>query len=247
MKAFVRRFIALPLILGTIGCATRSARRPERPDPCPGFVAARPKFPRVPEYPAPLLRARMSGESNHEVIVDRLGIVRDVRIVGTTFMVFALSADVALRKSKYFPAVLDGRDVGSRFWVRMPFGVPKNLESSPARNRVTAFVPGSEPARARWQLAGRVHRLTVAADVASVPPNEVSVVAIAPSGAERVLVRPGSVTSRQIRASVRTGDFFSKSGEYRVSLRHGDRTIGEGGFTIADDEDSAIVNACGAP
>jgi Gram-negative bacterial TonB protein C-terminal len=247
MKAFVRRFIALPLLLGVIGCATRSARRLEKPDPCPRFVAARPKFPRVPEYPAPLLRARMSGESNHEVLVDRLGNVRDVRIVGTTFMVFALSADVALRKSKYFPAVLDGRDVGSRFWVRIPFGVPKDLESSPARNRVSAFVPGKEPARARWQLAGGVHRLTVAADIASVPPNEVSVVAIAPSGAKRVLVRPGTVTSRQIRASVRTGDFFSKSGEYRVSLRHGDRTIGEGGFTIADDENSAIVNACGTP
>jgi hypothetical protein len=247
MKTFVRRFIALPLLLGAIGCATRSARRLEKQDPCPGFVAARPKFPRVAEYPAPLLRARMSGESNHEVVVDRLGNVREARIVGTTFMAFALSADVALRKSTYFPALLDGRAVGSRFWVRMPFGVPKDIESSPARNRVTAFVPGSEPARARWQLASGVHRLTVAADVASAPPNEVSVVAIAPSGAERVLVRPGSVTSRQIRASVRTGDFFSKSGEYRVSLRHGDRTIGEGGFTIADDEDSAIVNACGAP
>jgi hypothetical protein len=186
----------------------------------------------------------MAGESTHEVLVDRSGKARDVRIVGTTFMVFALSTDAALRAASYFPATLDGKPVATRFWVRVPFGVPKDVESSPARNRVTAFVPGDESARARWQLSGRVRRLTVAADVASVPPAEVSVVAVAPGGAERVLVPAGSATSRQIRATVPTGDFFSKPGEYRVSLRHGETTIGEGGFTVAADEASAVVNAC---
>jgi hypothetical protein len=72
-------------------------------------------------------------------------------------------------------------------------------------------------------------------------------VAIAPGGAERVLVARGSATSREIRTSVRTGDFFSTAGEYRVSLRHGDRPIGVGGFTVAPDEGSAVVNTCGAP
>lgn len=201
----------------------------------------------MPEYPPTALRARMSGESTHEVVVDRAGKVRQAHIVGTTFMVFALAADGALRKSTYFPATLEERPVASRFWVRYPFGLPKDVESSPARNRVTAFVPGREPSRARWQLSGGVRRVTVAADVASVPPAEVSVVAVAPDGAERVLVPTGSVTLRPIRATVRTGDFFSKPGEYRVSLRRGDTTIGEGGFTVASDEASAVVNACGAP
>lgn len=189
----------------------------------------------------------MSGESTHEVIVDRDGKVRDVHIVCTTFMVFALAADGALRKSTYFPAELDGRPVASRFWVRVPFGVPVNVESSPARNRVTAFVPGDEPARARQQLAGEIRRLTVVADIASVPPAEASVVAVAPGGAERVLIAPGSKASPRLRASVRTGNFFSKPGEYRLSLRQGERPIGEGGFTVAADEPSAVVNACGAP
>lgn len=189
----------------------------------------------------------MTGESTHEIVVGRDGKVRDAQIVGTTFMVFALAADDAIRKSTYFPATLDGKPVASRFWVRVPFGIPKDVESSVARNRVTAFVPGDEPARARFQLAGSVRRVTVVADVASAPPVEVSVVAIAPGGAERVLVRPGSAASRQIRSSVRTGDFFSKAGEYRIRLRHGDRTIGEGGFAVAADEESAVVNACGAP
>jgi Gram-negative bacterial TonB protein C-terminal len=201
----------------------------------------------MPEYPPTARRARMSGESTHEVLVDRDGKVRDARIVGTTFMVFALAVDDALRKSLYSPATLDGRPVASRFWVRVPFGVPRGIESSPARNRVTAFVPGDERPGARWQIAGNVRRVTVVAEIASAPPAEVSIVASAPDGAERVLVPRGRATSREIRTSVRTGDFFSRAGEYRVSLRQGESTIGVGGFTVAPDEGSAIVNTCGAP
>jgi hypothetical protein len=235
------------LVAAAFGCASGPSREVDRPETCPAFVAARPKFPRMPEYPPTALRARMNGESTHEVLVDRNGKVRDAHILGTTFMVFALATDNALRKSLYFPATLDGRPVASRFWVRMPFGVPQGIESSPARNRVTAFVPGSESPRARWQIAGSVRRVTVVAEVASAPPAEVAVVAIAPGGAERVLVPRGSATSRAIRTSVRTGDFFSRAGEYRVSLRQGDRPIGEGGFTVAPDEESAVINTCGAP
>lgn len=189
----------------------------------------------------------MMGESTHEIVVDSSGRVREANIVGTTFMVFALAADEAIRKWTYFPATLEGRPVASRLWVRIPFGLPGDIESSPARNRVTAFVPGSEPAPARRQLAGSVRRVTVAADVASAPPAEASVVAVAPGGAERVLVAAGAAASRQIRASVRTGDFFSKPGLYRIVLRQGDRTIGQGAFTVAPDEESVVVNTCGAP
>jgi hypothetical protein len=189
----------------------------------------------------------MAGESTHEIIVGRDGRVREAHIVGTTFMVFALAADDAIRRSTYFPATIDGTPVASRIWVRVPFGIPKDVEASPARNRVTAFVPGDEPARARWQLAASVRRVTVLADVASVPPAEVSAVAVAPGGAERVLLSAGSATSRQIRATVRTDDFFSGPGEYRIRLLHGDRTIGEGGFTVAVEEAKAVVNACVVP
>ncbi len=200
---------------------------------------------RAPEYPASAQKARMSGESTHEVLVDRFGRVRDVRLVGTTFMVFALASDASLRVASYFPAKLDGKPVGSRFWVRVPFGVPRDIESSPARNRVTAFVPGDEPVRARWQLTGSVHRVTVVAEVASAPPVEVSVVAIAPSGATRVLVPAGKIGSKRIRTTVKTGEFFAHAGEYVLRLRHNGRPIAQGGFTVAEDEGSAIVNARG--
>jgi hypothetical protein len=235
------------LLAAALGCASGPSREVDRPETCSGFFAARPKFPRMPEYPPTAMRARMSGESTHELVVDRDGKVRDAHILGTTFMVFALAADDALRKSLYFPATLDGRPVASRFWVRVPFGVPRGFESSPARNRVTAFVPGDETPGARWQIAGKVRRVTVVAEIASAPPGEVSVVATAPGGAEHVLVPRGGASSREIRTSVRSGDFFSKAGEYRVNLRQGERTIGVGSFTIAPDEGSAIVNACGAP
>ena len=46
---------------------------------------------------------------------------------------------------------------------------------------------------------------------------------------------------------MRTGDFFSPPGEYRIRLRHGDRTIGEGGFTVAAEEAKGVVNACVIP
>jgi hypothetical protein len=188
----------------------------------------------------------MTGESTHEVILDQSGRVRDVRIVGTTFMAFALASDAALRRASYFPATLDGKPVGTRFWVRVPFGVPKGIESSPARNRVTAFVPGDEPKRARWQLAGSIRRVTVVADVASASAAEVSIVAIAPDGAERVLVPAGRAEEKRIRATVKTGDFFVRAGEYRIRLQHRGRPLGEGGFAVAADESSAVVNACGA-
>ncbi|HLN81430.1 MAG TPA: energy transducer TonB, partial [Thermoanaerobaculia bacterium] len=147
------------VLLAALGCASAGGARPlDRPDSCPAFTAARPKFPRLPEYPPTARRARMSGESTHELVVDRDGKVRELRIVGTTFMIFALSAEEALRKSTYFPAELEGRPVASRFWARIPFGIPPGVESSPARNRVTAFVPGDEPARARWQLSAAIRR-----------------------------------------------------------------------------------------
>jgi hypothetical protein len=189
----------------------------------------------------------MTGESTHEVILDQSGRVREVRIVGTTFMVFAIASDAALRGASYFPATIDGKPVGTRFWVRVPFGVPKDIESSAARNRVTAFVPGGEAKRARWQLAGSIRRVIVVADVASAPAAEVSIVAIAPDGAERVLLPAGRSDEKRIRATVKTGDFFVRAGEYRIRLQHRDRPLGEGGFTVAADESSAVVNACGAP
>ncbi len=231
------------LVLALAGCATGASDGPET---CAGFVPAKPNFLRSPEYPAPALKARMSGESTHEITVDRAGKVRGARIVGTTFMVFAIAADGALRRSTYFPATLDGRPVATRFWVRVPFGVPKDVESSPARNRVTVFVPGSEPPSARRQLKGAVDRVTVVGDVASAPPAEVAVIAIAPGGQERVLLPAGKSESRSVRATVRTGDFFFRAGEYQVQLRQGARTIAEGGFTVAEEELTAVVNACGA-
>ena len=248
MESARGRLLAPVAALAALGLAGACATAPPQQGPatCTGFVAARPNLVRSPEYPPPARKAQMSGESTHELTVDSTGRIRDARIVGTTFMVFAQAADAALRKSTYFPATLEGRPVASRFWVRIPFGAPKNLESSTARNRVTAFVPGTEPARARWQLKDAVDRVTLAGAVASAPAAEVSVVGIAPDRSERVLLPPGKSESGRVHATVETGDFFSRAGEYQIQLRHGDRIIAEGGFTVAEDEITAVVNACGA-
>src|SRR6185295_8019467 len=113
-------------------------------------------------------------------------------------------------------------------------------ESSPARNRVTAFVPAEESGRARWQLTGSIHRVTVVGDVASAPAAEVSVVAIAPGGAERILVPAGKATPHT-REAVKTADFFARPGDYRIQLRQGTRPLAEGLFTVAEDEHTAVV------
>ena len=241
-----RPAIAFGLALSVLALAACATVDTGAPAPCTGFVPAKPQLLRSPEYPAPARKARMSGESTHEVTVDREGKVREARIVGTTFMVFAQAADAALRRSTYSPAALDGRPVSTRFWVRVPFGSPTEVEKTAARNRVTAFVPGDEPGRARWQLANAVDRLTLAGDIASAPPAEVAVVGIAPGGRERVLLAAGDIASGSLRATVKTGDFFSRAGEYRIQMRQGDKTIAEGGFTVAEKESSAVVNACGA-
>ncbi|HZI67135.1 MAG TPA: energy transducer TonB, partial [Thermoanaerobaculia bacterium] len=83
-------FGVVGLVAGLASCATVDRGAPV---PCTGFVPAKPNVLRSPEYPAPARKMGMSGESTHEVTVDRAGKVRDARIVGTTFMVFALAAD----------------------------------------------------------------------------------------------------------------------------------------------------------
>lgn len=241
---FAVALVALVPLVAVSRCAT--APSPETVS-CDGFVTAKPTMLRSPQYPASARKMRMSGESTHEIVVDRSGGVRETQVVGTTFMVFALAADGALRQSRFDPATLEGRPVASRFWVRVPFGVPLQIEVSPARNRVTAFVPGTEPSRARWQLAGSVSRVTVVADVASVPAAEVSVVAIAPDGAERTLLEPRRGRPRRVVETVKTGSFFSRAGVYRIAMRHRGQPIAQGPFTVAEEEALAIVNACGAP
>ena len=106
-------------------------------------------------------------------------------------------------------------------------------------------MPGDEPARARWQLQGAIDRLTLVGDIASAPPAEVAVIGVAPGGKQRVLLPAGKTGTRSLYATVKTGDFFSRAGEYLVQLRQGDKTIAEGSFTVAPDERSAVVNACG--
>ena len=51
-------------------------------------------------------------------------------------------------------------------------------------------------------------------------------------------------TAAHFRETVPTGNVFQKTGDYQIRLQQGDRIIGEGLFTVADDEHSAVVNAC---
>ena len=62
------------LVLSLGACATVDTKAPA---PCTGFVAAKPNILRSPEYPVPARKARMSGESTHEVTVDAAGRVRE--------------------------------------------------------------------------------------------------------------------------------------------------------------------------
>ena len=76
-------------------------------------------------------------------------------------------------------------------------------------------------------------------------PQGAEVVAHAPSGSEKKLLSlPASSSPVELRETVPTGRFFSKSGDYHVELKAGGKTLAYTTVTIAPDFKTAVVNAC---
>lgn len=231
------------LWFASAACVTTGSDH-EQENSCSGFQPPQAVLSVRPVHPATLLRDGIGGEATHEVVVDREGRIREMRLVGTTLEFFASPAETAIRKSIYRPATLDGQPVASRIFVVTPFARPFGLDQLPGRSRVTAFVPPSESPNARRQLASSVKKVTVLAAIRPPSTTATEIIAAAPDGTERKLAERRSSNLRQIRETVKTANFFDKPGEYRLLLRQAGQTLAEGRFAIAADEAGAILNAC---
>jgi hypothetical protein len=89
-----------------------------------------------------------------------------------------------------------------------------------------------------------MRRLTLSVHIGSPGPHS-EVVAVAPSGPERVLLRKAVATPpADFLETVGTGDFFERAGDYRLELRVSGKTAASTTITIADDAKDAVVNAC---
>jgi hypothetical protein len=194
---------------------------------------------------ATYVSARVASDVIEEIVVERDGGVRKPRFVAATIPTLAPFAEVSLEKSKFLPASIEGNPVAVRGQITIPVGSVRMVSNRPAYDLLRAFVPGGGSREALWQLAESVEHLTVVAHVGTAVPQGATVVAVAPGGAEKTLLTIATAPAPlEIRETVKTGEFFSPAGDYRVELRAGGKPLASTVVTIAARFESAIVNAC---
>lgn len=92
------------------------------PLPVGGSVKAPLVIRRVdPAYPRVALQARISGSVTVECIIDKSGLIRDVRVVRSTFAGFEPPAVDAVRQWLFAPGTLNGRPVDTIFQLTVRF------------------------------------------------------------------------------------------------------------------------------
>jgi len=237
---------ALLFVAGLGGCASgaSTAAAPAGPA-CSDFAPPQRLGIANPPVPDSFLAARIGGEVVDEVVVGADGAVRAVRSVRARFAELAPYAQAALQKTRFTPASIQGNKVASRVLVSTLVGVVRPARKEPTFDTVWAFVPGGQSREAQWQLRDGVSSLTLAVRVENPMPGGGEVVARAPDGAERSLWKLAvPAPPADLRETVSTGRFFHRTGDYRIELRSGGKTIAFSTLTVADSYETAIVNAC---
>lgn len=215
---------------------------------CPDFVPPRRLGTANVPVPDSFLAARIGGDVVDEVVVGKDGAVRSVRSVRARFPELAPYAQAALQKSRFSAGSIQGNTVAVRALVRTAVGVERPARSEPKYDTIWAYVPGGEPREAQWQLRGGVSRLTLALRVETAMPQGGDVVVKAPGGSEKSIWKVAAISTppADVRETVSTGRFFDASGDYRIELRSGGKTLAFTTVTIADSFETAVVNACEA-
>jgi hypothetical protein len=195
--------------------------------------------------PATYVFARLAAQVVEEIVVDRQGAVSKPLLVASAVPPLVPFAEASLQRARFIPAEIQGNPVAVRGFITVPIGATRKLDKQPAYDTLRAFVPGGQSREALWQLAGSVERLTLVAHVGSVVGQGASIVAIAPGGAEKIVLSiPAAPTPLEIRETVKTGSFLSGAGDYRLVLRADGKPLASTTVTIAAGFESAIVNAC---
>jgi hypothetical protein len=181
-----------------------------------------------------------------EIVVDKTGALKETRLVAAAVAPLVPFAQSSLEKSRFSSGSIEGNPVAVRGVIAVPIGLVRKLPNEPPFDAVRVFVAGGGPREARWQLAGSVDRLTLVAHLGSAGGNGgASIVAVAPGGAERVLLTiPATAPPIEVRETVRTGRFFHPAGDYALRLRAGGKTLATTTLTIASGFETAVVNAC---
>ena len=227
-----------------LGAGNGRAAEPA-PTACEGMTAPRRLTIGKVELPPSYTAARIGGIVVDEAVIGVDARISAIRLVRTRWEGLGPFAQKSVEDSRFEAALIEGNPVATRVQIATPLGNLQKTRAEPEYDMVWAHVPGGQPREARWQLAQSVESLTVTAHLGNTPGAGGDVVAVAPDGKERILVRiPESDHPVDARETVSTGDFFSPPGDYRLELRSGGKALAWTTLTIADDYTRAIVNAC---
>lgn len=245
MRGFALLGAAAAVLGAGLACSSAPTATVSGP-PCPGFVPPR----IVAAGPVPLppawTAARIGADVIEEVVVDKDGAVKETRLVATAVGPLAPFAQSSLEKSRFSAGSIEGNPVAVRGVVTVPIGMVRKAPNEPPYDALRAFVAAAGSREARWQLAGSVDRLTLVAHAGSAAASGgATIVAVAPGGAEKVLLSiPAATPPIEVRETVGTGRFLLGAGDYALELRAGGRRLAATTVTVAAGFETAVVNAC---
>jgi hypothetical protein len=238
----LRAALAAALLLASVPFAP--AANPVEPA-CTGFTPPRRVSTGTVTLPSSYTAARVGGEVVDEVVIAKDGSLTSLRLVRARVDLLAPFGEVAVKNSTFTGGAIEGNPVAVRGLVANVLGVVTAARIEPEYDLLWAYVPEGSPKEARWQLAESVERLTLTGHIGTPLPQGAEVVAHSPSGAEKKLLSlPASSAPVELRETVSTGRFFAKSGDYRLEVKAGGKTLAYTTLTIAPDFTTAIVNAC---
>lgn len=229
-------------LLGGLACATAPSSAGDV-RPCPGLAVPRVLAVRPVPLPASFGAARVGADIPAEVVVRRDGSTADTAVRTTEVAVLGPFAEEMVKRARFAAGTLEGNPVAVRVPALVSVGVPRSTPENGRPADVWVFVPGEGSREARWQLRDQVSRIVVVARPGIAGRQGATVVAVAPNGEQKTLLTIPPATP-EIRRAVATGKFFSAAGDYRVELRVGSSATAFARFTVAEDSEHAIVNAC---
>ena len=213
--------------------------------PCAGMVGPRRLTTAQVPLPGSYTATRVGGIVIDEAILSADGKVSDIRPVRERVQGLAPFAQKSVQDSKFEGAQIDGNPLRTRVQIATTLGTVSKARIEPEYDVVWAYVPAGASREAQWQLAESVESLTVSVHLGTVPGGGAEIVALAPNGTERSLLRlPAGTAPVDALETVATEQFFYSAGDYRLELRASGKTVAWTTVTIADDFTRAIVNAC---
>jgi hypothetical protein len=213
--------------------------------PCAAMTPPRRVTTAPVELPATYTAAQVGGIVVDEAVIGVDGQVSGLRVVRARLEILAPFAQKSVQASRFEAASIEGNPVATRVQIATTLGIVARARVEPEYDLVWAHVAGGQSREAQWQLARSVRKLTVTAHLGTRPGQGGEVVAVAPDGKERILLRlPRAETPIDATQTVSTDRFFWTAGDYRLELRTDGKALAWTTVTIADDHTRAIVNAC---